>query len=364
MVKDTIVFHPCDRTACGWYRMRFPADIIQTKRFDKVYSLCSPFEVRDETVLSRAIAIYIQRPVVEEYITLLQHYNRVKNKFGFKIFADFDDLLFDIGNVENLPRFNDGSLEFKKMASVIERCLPYLDGITFANKFLMALFMQRFEYSKCYVVPNAVPSFCYGKTVRPSIKKDLTKPVVLYAGSTMYHYSDSNPGDFAGPWVPWIKKAVKEGRMDFHIFGDKVPAFLGDIADKVTMEPGTDMLNFPSVVAAIQPDFYLAPLANDIFNVCKSDLKIKEAAAIGAVPIVSSFEFGPYEIAHELCKVPEKTTVNALDGIFKELCKKDNFNAVLKYQYSLLFGSGWTTESEEYLDRLIGILCGSVICKG
>lgn len=362
-MKDTLIFQPNDRSACGWYRMRFPANLLQTKLADiSLKSFCTPFEVKDDSILCRTIAIYVQRPVHEQTVTVLQHYNRLKRRYGFKVFIDFDDILFNVDGVDVMPDYKKIDLELDKMEGFIRKSLNYVDGVVVTNDVLQALFSKTFNYENVFVVPNSVPSYCFGRTMRPLEKTDIKKPVVLYAGSTKFHWGDNDMGDFAGPWAKWIIEASKNGEIEYHMFGDSVPKFL-EGAD-VHLENGCSTLEFPATIASIQPDIYIAPLAPDIFNCCKSDLKLKEAAAIGAAFVGSSFEYGPYEGAHKLSKVPVGASVDDLRAIVKNICNRKNFNDVVQWQYGAMEHYGWNTESRIYMDRLLKVLCGDSVKHG
>lgn len=68
-------------------------------------------------------------------------------------------------------------------------------------------------------------------------------------------------------------------------------------------------MNFYATAKAYAPDFYLAPLANNNFNKAKSDLKLKEAAALGAVFLGSDFADSPYSYAPIEQLIRENCTV-------------------------------------------------------
>ena len=69
----------------------------------------------------------------------------------------------------------------------------------------------------------------------------------------------------------------------------------------------------------------MAPLAANNFNRAKSDLKLKEAAALGAVFIGSDFASSPYSYAPKEQLVGSSATIDDLDAIFKNLCEPEKF---------------------------------------
>jgi glycosyltransferase involved in cell wall biosynthesis len=53
-------------------------------------------------------------------------------------------------------------------------------------------------------------------------------------------------------------------------------------------QPGVPFAAYHKTVAALRPDVYLCPLAEIPFNTCKSNLRVMEAWALGAVPVASA----------------------------------------------------------------------------
>ena len=95
-------------------------------------------------------------------------------------------------------------------------------------------------------------------------------------------------------------------------------------------------MQFAATAASYKPDFFLAPLAANNFNRAKSDLKLKEAAALGTVFIGSDFASSPYSYTPKEQLVGSSATVEELDAIFTQLCNPEKFMQALNWQYQAM----------------------------
>jgi hypothetical protein len=114
------------------------------------------------------------------------------------------------------------------------------------------------------------------------------------------------------------------------------------------------------MAVAHRPDFYLAPLANNNFNKAKSDLKLKEAAALGAVFIGSDFAGSPYSYAPKEQLVGQNDTVEKLDEIFKNLCEPANYMKAIEWQNQAMEEKHWQYEDPEFQKKFIATFCSEV----
>lgn len=352
MKKDIIIIHCSDRFACSWYRQRFVSMLLMTDRVGEVKTVLTRFEVTDDHVLARTAAILFGRPFSDETGgSMIRHYVAKRNKYGYKIFADYDDLLFSLDGTQAIPEYNPKPIDTVEAGKYLAKMLPKLDGVTVSTAFLKYAIAGVFGYDRVTILPNAVPRYCFGYARKRTAMRDV--PRVLYAGS-MGHFKDGSVGDFAGPWVPWLTDAVKNGEIELHVF-DNVK-FLGDVAEKVKVHGGVSSAEFPATIAAIEPDIYLAPLRPNNFNRAKSNLKLLEATAIGAVLLCSDFEGGPYDEVHPLSKVETWVTPDVLRDQVQML--KDNYGKVMAYQRWLMDEKGYWMESDHYIERFLRVYFG------
>ena len=358
MKKNVIIFHLTDRGACSWVRFRFMVGLLETNTGGELVPVISPWEVTEPDVLKRTAAIVVARPMIQLHGDLIERYKAKRAQYGFKVFADYDDLLCDIDGKSPIPEYNRFKVSPFEIGKVMERHCADLDGITVASEYLKNTLVRRFGWDNVSVLPNTVPGFAYGLAPRESVESDIKKPRVLYAGS-MTHFKEGHLGDFEGPWVPWMRDAAGKGEIDLHCFGFSAPEFLADVP--VTLHPYVPAVAFPAAVAAIRPDIYLAPLQENKFNRCKSDLKLLEAAAVGAALLGSDFECSPYVKAHGLSKVWEGCSAAGLATVVESICQKDYFNAILRHQRQMMQAEGRYTESRDSIMRFLGAYMGDAV---
>jgi len=96
------------------------------------------------------------------------------------------------------------------------------------------------------------------------------------------------------------------------------------------------------------------PLVENNFNKCKSSLRYTESCAAGTVflgTVFSKDKWSPYEEIPEECKVLDTATVEDIDRIFWNACKKDNYNKLLNQNYDFINTHGFWLESNTHLQK-------------
>ena len=356
--KNLIILHPADKSACAFYRCDAMASLLRSDRSDEVEIIVSRAEITDDYILKYTAAIVMFRPTTENQETFIQHYKRKRSRFGFKIFADYDDIVFDLDGKQTIPVYNSTRIDVRPVGALMQRCLRDIDGVTVTTEWLKRCMEYRFGWKHVRLLPNAVPRFCFGYAPRKAVEADLERPIVLYAGS-LSHFKEGDAGDFSGPWIPWLKDAVERDRIELHLF--QLPDFLEDFKDKVTIHRHVSAVEFPATIAAIKPHFYLAPLQDNVFNRSKSNLKLLEASAIGAVLLGSSFNFGPYEEAHPLSRIPKGAGVDLLKERFELMCQKETWNEVAEFQRNIMNLYGYWLDSKHYMARWLKAYFGDLL---
>ena len=358
--KPIIIIHTNGHNACSLMRGGAMEHLSKSGLTGQFEIVSSPEIIRDEYMLKHTAAVIINRVWHDGYASMVRHYDRYRrhSDYGLKVFLDYDDLLWDIDGKQSLPSYNTCPIKSVGAGKCIEEILPKIDGVFCSTRWLAGCFKYRFGIDAT-VLPNCLPFHLYGFN-RRKVDADIMKPRVLYGGSPT-HYAEGDPGDFAGPWVEYMTDAVKNDRIDLHMFGTCNWLFK-DIEDKITWHNPTYAVLWPQTVREIRPDIYLAPLVDNDFNRSKSDLKFQEACAIGGAFLGSWWkDFCPYEGAHEASRVGKKCTPEKLDGIVDNLCKKDVFNSVMAHQEKYI-SARWM-ENAWNMDRWMKAVVGDLAKK-
>lgn len=318
-----LVYADCG--GCGHYRVKWPADYL-------IANGCPVVPSRLVMVFQGLTGISVQRPLESSV------YDTLKRLKGITRVVDFDDMLFKLYG-EDLPEYNHATAEMdlKETTSVIKKGFKNIDKLTVSTEFLKKAISDNYNsyFSDSFegidVVPNTLPSWLWNFGRRADIEEDIKKPRVLFAGSsTHYPLSGSDLGDFSPELVKWLHEDID--KIDL-VFVGNIPLFLQDIADKITVVPFSNVLNYPRLLWNLAADFIIAPLKENIFNKCKSNLKYLEASAVGSVLVGSVFEDSPYQNLSSLTQMKPNMTVDDIRGIFLQACKKETYNELLKHQY-------------------------------
>ena len=218
---------------------------------------------------------------------------------------------------------------------------------------------------------KSAPRFLWSCDKKKPITEDLVKPRILYSGVSGHYLNPIPPdpvhkkpglagqrGDWNQDLCDWVIKMVQEDKIDLTIMGD-FPYFFKDIAPKTDFIPWTNAYNYPRRCWSTKADFQIAPLVDNEFNRCKSALRFYESSIAGMGFFGSVYPDNPespYEEIHPDCKIKTTDTVEEIDKKFWNMCKKDNYNDLIKWQYENLEKGGIILETSDAMNRLLSVI--------
>ena len=346
MNRTQVIVHPYDMAQSDWVRCILPLTQFMGHNDFQVIPSITQIICTNKDALKQTRAVILQKPTAPGRAQLALFYSKLKKECGFKLVTDLDDLQWDLSPViasyaKSIPNHD------QMMLASLKQVLPLFDTVVCSTRYLASRIKSDIGVN-AIVMPNGISKSLFGLSKRTSAFTGV--PKVMYAGS-LGHFTNEIQGDLEGAWIPWIRKHIEDGSIDFYIFGE--PEFLKDLEGKFTKIPYTNFLPFASTVASYKPDFFITPLANNNFNKAKSDLKLKEAAALGAVFIGSDFANGPYSYAPKEQLVGSNATVEDLDAIFKNLCEKEKFMQAINWQYQMMDEKHWAHEDPEFQKKFV-----------
>lgn len=336
MSKESPIINivPADNAGCGYYRLMQVGNQLQLHRHDVTISAAGKFRAFGQEI------IYTQRMISGD---LLQSLLEFKKQTGIKFVVDYDDLIWEWKG-ESLPEYNlcRERLDCKANTEAMKLYLNDLaDIITVTTEPLkQSLIALGIPEEKIHIMPNCLSykEWFYPRTPVPQ------ENIFYYAGSYT-HYDNKNrlTGDFDNGLIHYLsnKKVIVKS---------SVPFFIKPAANY----PGSNLNQYAA-------DFYketrgvkfiLAPLADNVFNTCKSDLKYLESAAVGRVCLVSDFPGSPFAGAHPFQKIPVGSTSTAIKFIVERAT--EHYDEILKHQYEYLNGRWLDNHLIEY-KKLLGI---------
>lgn len=297
---------PMDNKACGYYRLIYPAQAMYNQCKVNISAVRSFKSIGQEWIYTARIC---NKELFEQLINF-------KKKTGIKFAIDYDDNVW-----EEMPNYNRAPIDWKSNYVSMNTYLSELADLITCSTDTLKDSLQKFnDVDNIHVIKNCLD---YNRW-----RFDYHKPNnvlnFFYAGSNT-HWSDDNYGDFSNEFVKYLRN------KDINVFGS-VPTFLPN-ANNVCK--WVDINYYPTLFAryAMQNKFVIAPLKDNLFNRCKSDLKYLECAAIGRVCLCS--DVGEYKkVAHPMQIIPNDADFNKIEYIINRADK--NYDQIIEHQYKVL----------------------------
>ena len=322
---------PADTSGCGYYRLMQQATLLHQLKKPVVLSTPSTF------IGFKSDVTYTQRILSDNLFEKLIDF---KKQTGTKFIIDYDDLIWEYKG-ESLPEYNlcRQKIDCKATTKALEKHLDKLaDKITVTTETLKDSLSQ-FTDKPIYVMPNMLSYKEWYMAQSPAPKRES----FMFAGSYT-HFDNVNKqyGDFSKNMVQFLSnKEVQVKSLS--------PYFL---KPKVTY-PGSLLTTYANDFWKQTRDvrFIIAPLAQNVFNTCKSDLKYLECCALGRVCLASDFPGCPYSaVAHPYQLIPVGSTSKAIQYIVDRA--SEHYDEILQHQYQFLSTRWLDNHINEYLDIL------------
>lgn len=257
-----VLAHMADMTGCGQYRVIQPfnaareAGLIDGTLSGKLLNV-------PELERFNPDAIILQRQLTDAQLEILSRTKKFSN--AFKVF-ELDDYL------PNLPLKSVHRAKMPKdIVKSLRRALTLVDRFVVSTEPLAEAFSGM--HGDIRVVRNTLdPRWWRGLTSERRVSK---KPRVGWAGGS------SHTGD-----LEMIADVVKElaNEIEWVFFGmcpDRLRPYVHEF------HPGIDIEQYPAALARLNLDLAIAPVEQNLFNECKSNLRLLEYGACG-FPVVCS----------------------------------------------------------------------------
>ncbi|WP_107328834.1 glycosyltransferase [Metapseudomonas otitidis] len=251
-----VLCYPADITGCGHYRVRQPLAALKAAGWAEGMASgvhLSPVELER----FQATSIVFQRQIMEPQIEGMREVKALSSVF--KVY-ELDDYL------PNLPL---KSVHRDTMPKDILRSLRQAVALT--DRFVVSTEplaeALRDLHGDIRVVPNFLPEHWWGN-LRSQRRRD-RKPRVGWAGGS------SHLGDLE--LITDLVKALKD-EVEWVFFGmcpERIRPYIHEFHGGVPIE------QYPALLASLDLDLALAPLEPNLFNECKSNLRLLEYGACG-----------------------------------------------------------------------------------
>jgi glycosyltransferase involved in cell wall biosynthesis len=257
-VKKSIVFVTPAYDACAWYRCHVPGIELQKKGLDVCMVLGRDLDACEDA----DIVVYQRATGIQTYKDI--KYLKSKGKY---IVYEIDDDLWHLHPNNPGRRFWSNPLNLRLAVD----CMREADLVTTTTKSLRKALLK--YNSNVTILPNCLPDEHWPL----NRKKDKKGVIIGWAGS-LTHYED----------LKIIKEVVEVVLAEFHntelhLAGMEDYPFKENV--RIKKLESVNLENYPKLISMF--DIALAPLTDDLFNRCKSDLKFLEYAASGCACIAS-----------------------------------------------------------------------------
>lgn len=277
-----IIFIARDNGGCGFYRCRQPADFI--KRMGLAETEVFQNKAPEEKLLEADLVVMQEMGSVNSG-NLMNFL--LENKIPYV--AEIDDFLHHVSphNAGGFGAWNPATLFLNRAMELVKAG----QALTVSTN---QLAREYFPYNPLiYVLPNYLDK---EKWDVPVMKKNDKKIRIGWAGGNAH-------ADDLKMVSQVLNKIVKEhkGKVVFETMGMTKHELAGvfpmqdmtincpkcGYEGEMHYHPGEALNDYPLVLASKGWDLAIAPVINNSFGNCKSDIKIKEYAALG-MPIVAS----------------------------------------------------------------------------
>lgn len=257
-----VLAHPADRTGCGHYRVRQPFTAMQREGVaDGVISetLLNPVELER----FQADVIILQRQVTDEQLEAIAEIKQLSG--AFRVY-ELDDYL------PNLPLKSVHRADMPKdVLRSLRRALTMVDRFVVSTQPLAEALAGM--HPDVVVAPNRLPTNWWNGL--NSQRRVGRKPRVGWAGGV------GHTGD-----LELIVDVVRDlaDEVEWVFFGlcpEKVKPYVAEFY------PGVPIDKYPAMLASLNLDLALAPLEQNQFNDCKSNLRLLEYGFLG-FPVICS----------------------------------------------------------------------------
>lgn len=272
--------HPADGFGSGNYRMIQPLNALKARGWVDG-TLCSALLHAADLQRYTPDTIVIQRPILEPLVERLAEMKTFSN--AFKIY-ELDDYL------PNLPVKSVHRASFPQdILRMVRRGLACVDRFIVSTEPLAEAFSGL--HPDIRVVPNRLDPGWWGH-LPASQRRAGAKPRVGWAGGV------GHEGDMA--LILDVVKALAD-EVEWVFLGGAPESFRPYAA---SFHKGVEIGQYPEALAAMNLDLALAPLEQNLFNECKSNLRLLEFGICG-YPVVCS-DVAPYRCGLPVTRVKNR----------------------------------------------------------
>lgn len=319
---------PADRGGCAFYRMWSPYWAIRSALRNTNFIETNKFVV-DTNFFRSMRHVMVQRQVDDaQHDYFLKFITPLSKVYGFWTSYNIDDAV----GKNTIPKYNKAWPHYQedRFQQNIKNMLGISDFIILTTETIKQYYVDEFgaDPAKCLVIPNYIPRWWAGecfnidKTML-NYKEHKSRPRIAFTSSTShFDITGRNNGiDDFSHIIDFIASTTK--KYEWCFIGN-VPAQLQHLAaqGKITVYRGSDIMNFLREVSSKNFNLVVAPLQDNVFNRCKSNIKLIENWSLG-IPCIAQ-DLPLYSDYTDLTFTDANSLQNQIDSVLQNPNKYKN----------------------------------------
>jgi len=285
---------PSDTSGCSWYRLLMPQYTLESGSPEINFSISRRF-ITDVQYFTGVNTIMAQRQVSnpqEIYFNKFLH--PLSKAKGSWLIYNIDDCI----HKDDIPRYNKAwpAYQVEGLMDNVKLMLHNADFVLVTTDELKQYYINKFDVPEesMLVIPNYLPKWWIGqyynldnKVAQYNHNKKKPRVGIISSGSHFNtHDAECKEHDDLDLIYDTIVKTTQ--KYQWVMLGVPHPKLMPLIQQGVIQfAQGSDILHYPKLINDLQLQAVVAPLQDNTFNRCKSNIKLLEGAALG-VPVIAS----------------------------------------------------------------------------
>ena len=298
------VLFPADRGGCAFYRMSAPSWNLQSVTRNLIV-IDSMKLIGDPNFFVDIRMVRLQRQVNDiQTKYFLEFLKPLSEKLGFWLVYDVDDVI----KYEDIPAYNHGKAAYENQQFYhnVKNMLDACDFLTVQSESLKKYYISNYNVdpSKVLVIHDYLPRWWIGQAYQEERimqsfdenTKPGKRPRIAFPLSSS-HFDLEGKNNYVDDFhivADFVRKTCH--KYEYVLIGH-VPKLIEDLIKdgKVSVAPGSDILNYPRELCEKNIQLTIAPLQDNIFNRCKANIKLLESWSLGIPCIAQDLEcYQPY----------------------------------------------------------------------
>jgi glycosyltransferase involved in cell wall biosynthesis len=321
MMQNVNLIQPGDSAGCAHYRMFFPYWSVRTVLRQAAFIETTKF-IGDPNFYKGITHVMMQRQVSDaQHQVFTKFMSPLSKQLGFWLTYNIDDVI----GPNHIPKYNIGHKAYQgpNIFNNIKSMMNHADFLIVTTPELKYYYHEFFDvkFERIVDIPNYLPRWWVGEAYDEDRRMALfnenkQKPRIGFTSSTT-HFDVNNQNGGKDDFTHIIDFIESTRHKYQWVFIGTFPKQLEQyIRDKeIELYPGSDILNFLRELHDKKLNAIVAPLEDNIFNRCKSNIKLVESWALGIpviaqnLPLYSKYTDNVFNDSNDL--------QNKLDNLFK-----------------------------------------------